>query len=173
MEPIVSGPSHEKIIRHVLVTFLVAAFAAAFLLDGYWGYATNNARQLVKSLGMRTDRLPTPQPDLTAEKGHRLERELTTGDSLLAAERLLGPPAIVQDNHRYYLGPGGHLRIDTRGGRVARVTWVDGIHTETDIALQRLIGWILAGLALLLGGATNARAGLNRCRSMLSRRETH
>jgi hypothetical protein len=157
MQRIASGPSRERIVRHLLVTLLVTAFSVAFLLDGFGGYAENNVRQLVKSLGLPADHLPRHDQELTVAAAAAHRKNLTGGMTAGAVTEMLGEPAIRHGDAWYYLGPGGHLRADFAEGQAGRetgrlesATWVAGVHTETDIRLQKLIGFGLAAPAIVL-----------------------
>ena len=149
MQPIRSGPSRERVLRTLLVTSLASFFAIAFLLDGYFGYQTNNLRQLVKSLGLDDASLPEIDEQITGSAAEGITKNVTPGISTSQVIRSLGDPAIRSDGAWYYVGPGGHLRIDLKEDRVLRATWLDGVHSETDIAMQQAIGW---GLGVVGGG---------------------
>ncbi len=149
MQPIRSGPSRERVLRTLLVTSLASFFAIAFLLDGYFGYQKNNVRQLVKSLGLDDASLPEIDKQITAGEAEGITKNITPGTSTSELIQNLGDPAIRSEGAWYYVGPGGHLRIDLQDDRVLRATWLAGVHSETDIAMQQAIGW---GLGVVGGG---------------------
>ena len=150
MQPIVSGTTTERIVRTTLLTVLVSAFAIAFLWDGYVGYARENAGQLIQSLGLDPDTSPPINQGLTAAKARRIIDEIEGAGTATAAKTALGEPTIERGNDTFYLAPGGHLHIRLEQSRVTDIEWVDGAHTETDQAMQRLLGQLmgLVGLAL-------------------------
>lgn len=150
MQPIVSGPSRERILRTLLVTCLISFFGAAFLLDGYVGYQENNVRQLVKSLGLREQTLPGIDQKVTALAAKDMMQNITPATRSSEIVESLGEPAFRHDRAWYYVGPGGHFRIDVQDDRVQEAVWVFGVHSETDIAMQRTIGWGLSGAGTLL-----------------------
>ena len=143
MNQVVSGPSTEKIVRNLLLFLLPAAFAIAFLLDGFYGYACNNAAQLSKSLGLSLEPPTTPDPRLTAAEAETLIGKIPLESTRRDAEERLGAPTIQRFTEGYYLGPGGHLRARYESDRLVALDWVNGVHSETDIALQRWIGFAL------------------------------
>lgn len=130
MTELSSGPSIERIVRSFLLFLFVAVFGGAFLADGYFGYAENNVRQLVKSLGLPAGELPRHDPRFTAAEARALIERLEAGTDRHELVERLGPPAIEQDGVLYYLGPGGHMRLGLEGERVVSSAWVAGIHSE-------------------------------------------
>jgi hypothetical protein len=151
MQPIVSGTTTERIVRTTLLTILVNGFAIAFLWDGYVGYARENAGQLIQSLGLDLDTSPPINQGLTAAKARQIVDEIERAGTVTAVKTALGKPTIERGGDAFYLAPGGHLHIRLEQSRVTGIEWVDGAHTETDQAMQRLLGQLmgLVGLALL------------------------
>lgn len=147
MTPVESGPSTERIVRNLLLLLILVIFAAAFLLDGFFGYAYNNVHQLAKSLGKTDEPLPKTDLRLTAEAGRRHGAEIAAGTPRDEVAQRLGPPAFRLESEEYYVGPGGHLRAQYNHDRLTSIDWIDGIHSETDIAWQRWIGFVLTAFA--------------------------
>jgi hypothetical protein len=147
MNRIESGPSTERVVRNLLIFLLVAVFAAAYLLDGFYGYAYNNVNQLVKSLGQTDRPLPTPDARLSKEKAIWMSTDIALGTQRPDVDARLGPADIQHHADSYYLAPAGHLLARFENDRLAALQWVDGIHSATDIALQRWIGFVLAAFA--------------------------
>lgn len=139
MSAIQSGSTIERITRSALMLVLINGFAIAYLWDGYVGYPRKNAIALAKSLGLEADPEPVINPKLTESQARRLmsASDGETGDLSIGE---LGRPSLEHGGDRYYLGPGGHLRIQADN---AKVEWVNGKHTETDLAWQRGIGFTL------------------------------
>lgn len=149
MEPIRSRTTTERIVRATLLMVLINGFAVAFLWDGYVGYARRNAAELVGSLGLADEASREINPALTSAEAGRLMQDVESGADAAGVAAVLGPPAIEHGDDTYYLGPGGHLRIRWDQGRVARVLWTDGVHTERDLAIQRWFGYVLAVLGVI------------------------
>jgi len=61
----------------------------------------------------------------------------------------LGSPAIERGKDAYYLAKGGHLRVRWDQDRAAVAEWIDGVHTETDLAIQRWFGYVLGLLGVI------------------------
>lgn len=146
MLPITSGTSTERIVRTLLLSLMVDIFAVYFLYDGYVGYPRANARQLVKLLGVPASEPPASNQTLSAERGRKLIAATRPGDPLDKLTNELGAATIRQGTSAYFLGPGGWLQVDLDGERVRTMKWFDGPHTEADMSIQRLLGWILVVL---------------------------
>lgn len=149
MQPIHSGTTGGRIARATLLVILINGFAVAYLWDGYAGYARENVRVLVESLGLPTDPLPTIDPELTETEGPDLAGEMTETGTTTAVTARLGEPALRHGNDMYYFGPAGHLRIRTVRDRVTEAAWRGGTHSAADLRWQRLIGFVLAVVGLV------------------------
>lgn len=168
--PVRSGTTTERLVRTALLTVMLNVFAAAFVWDGYFGYARQNVESLVKSLGLSTqqagfagDPLPAIDPKLTAELGRSLvarqadlvgrspnDAPISKVGDLQAGLPALGEPALRNGDDAYYLGPAGHIKTHRRGGRIVSVEWVDGpAHTATDLMYQCWIGYVLGVFGLV------------------------
>ena len=150
MHPVRSGTTTERIFRTGLLAAIVTAFAIAFLWDGHVGYVRKNARALAESLGLTPDQAPTVNPQLTAAEARRIMNEI--GEWAPREEILswLGDPPLRHKNELYYPGPGGHIRFQLKGGRVAKMGWTWGEHSETDLRWQRWIGYFLSAASVVL-----------------------
>jgi hypothetical protein len=148
MRPIVSRTSTERIVRSAILVLFVTGFAAAFLWDGHVRYARDNARKLAASLAVTEPEHLAINADLTSAEGRRLARELAADGRSETVTALLGEPQLRHGNRSYYLAPGGHLRVGVEGGRVTEAEWTDGPHTDTDLSLQRWIGYVLSVLGV-------------------------
>ena len=152
MQPIHSGTTGGRIARAALLVILTNGFAVAYLWDGYVGYARDNVRIVVKSLGLPTDPLPTVDPGLTEAKGPELAGEMADAGSTAAVTARLGEPALRHSNDVYYFGPAGHLRVRMSGERVLEAAWKGGTHSAADLNWQRWIGYALAVVGLVAIG---------------------
>ncbi len=149
MHPIHSGTTGGRIARAALLAILINGFAVAYLWDGYAGYARDNVKVVVESLGLPTDPLPTIDPELTEAEGPRLAREMADAGAAAAVTARLGEPALRHGDDVYYFGPAGHLRLKTAEARVVGADWKDGAHSASDLKWQRWIGYVLALVGLV------------------------
>jgi len=144
MQPMSFGTSRERIIRTTLLVLLVTVFALAFLRDGYGGYARKNAAELAASLGLAGNAPLVINGQLTSDEGKRLASKFTGAGGLAGIKDRLGEPAYERDGAAYFVGPGGHLLVESDTGRTAKATWVEGGRSETDQAMQRWVGYVLS-----------------------------
>ena len=149
MQPIHSGTTGGRIARAALLVILINGFSVAYLWDGYAGYARDNVKVVVESLGLPTDPLPTIDPGLTKAEGSHLARETADAGTIAAVTAQLGEPALRHGEDMYYFGPAGHLRVKTAGARVVGADWKDGSHSAADLKWQRWIGYVLALVGLV------------------------
>lgn len=149
MEPIVSGTTKERIIRTTLLLLLFGGFAVMFLLDGYGGYARDNVKQFVRGNSVPVEELPPVNPTITSDRIRELEPQLTRASHETVRE-LLGDQPLEYEGAEYYFGPGTYVMVEYVAGQVAKVTVLDGQHSETDIRYQKLLGWLLTAIALIL-----------------------
>lgn len=150
MEPIISGTTTERIVRATLAAVFVNGFAFSFLWDGYVGYSRENGRQLLRSLGLDAHRTLDVDPELTVAKARRLTGSVQRGTPYNELEPTLGDPMLQHKDQVFYLGPGGHIQVGLRDGRVADIAWVKGVHSETSQAWQRWLGYLLGILGMIL-----------------------
>lgn len=158
-KPVRSGTTMERWLRAALLAVVINGFAAAFLWDGYFGYARENVESLVKSLGLSVEPLPAFNPNLTAE----LARESLDRQATLPA---IGEPALTVGEDAYFFGPAGYIKAHRERGKSASLEWVDGpAHSATDLMYQRWIGYALGVLGLValghLGRVATTRAVLS------------
>lgn len=149
MKAIHSRTTSERIVRTTLIVLVVSGFAVAFLHDGYVGYARTNARDLARTLGADPDPLPVIDWDLTENSTRKTADQLVGLRLTAPGLRDIGTPSLERDNARYYLGPGGYLRVQIEGGVVTAAAWSDGTHNESDQLWQVWIGYTLAGFGVL------------------------
>jgi len=150
MQSIVSGTSTERVVRTLLLMLLIDGFTVAYLWDGYIGYARQNGRELVRLLGLPADTATPINPTLTAGEGQRLAQAVKAGDELSAVTAVLGQPSLEHGGDAYFLGPGGWLKVQLTGGRIASAAWTNGPKTESDQQWQRWIGYALAVVGLIV-----------------------
>jgi hypothetical protein len=144
MQSIVSGPSTERVVRTLLLILLIDGFTIAYLWDGYVGYARRNANELVRLLGFPADAAPPINSSLTAGEAQRIAQTIKAGDELSAVTAVLGRPSLEHGGDAYFLGPGGWLKVQLTGSRIASAAWTSGPKTESDQQWQRWIGYALA-----------------------------
>ena len=75
-------------------------------------------------------------------------QEVEKGADSGAVTPVLGEAAFTHAADAYYLGPGGHLRVTWKSGRVADVAWEEGVRSSSSQAWQRGIGLALGALGL-------------------------
>jgi len=150
MQTITSGTTTERIVRTVLLILLVVLFAAAYIWDGYVGYARQNGAELARVLGVDPATIPPAYSELTRTRGTVIAGLLAGGGTLSAVAPALGAPTIRHGRDDYYLGPAGWLRIGRDGTRITAATWTDGKRTESDQQWQRWIGYTLGLLGVIL-----------------------
>ena len=151
MQVITSGTSTERAVRAILLMVLVGCFTVAYLWDGYVGYARKNATELVRLLGLPTEAAPPTHAQLSAAEGRRLAQQARSGEELSVITSVLGKPGLEHGGDAYFLGPGGWLKVQLAGNRIASVFWTDGPKTEPDQQWQRWIGYALAVGGLAVG----------------------
>ncbi|MGD2108727.1 MAG: hypothetical protein PVI86_04985 [Phycisphaerae bacterium] len=150
MEPIISRTTTERILRTTLVTVLVCVGGIWFLWDGYVGYERDNARQLLRTLGLDPDQAVRVDGELTRENAEALVERFRKGASYGDLESSCGAPSIKKADQAFYLGPGGHLVVSIDGGQVGAIEWVEGVHSEASQALQRLLGYVLGVVGVFM-----------------------
>lgn len=144
MQNIVSGTSTERVVRTLLLMLLLDGFTAAYLWDGYVGYAQQNAEEFVRLLGLHSSAAPPINSALTAGEAQRIAQDVKPGGELSAVTSVLGQPSLEHGGDAYFLGFGGWLKVLLAGNRIASVVWKDGPKTESDQQWQRWIGYALA-----------------------------
>lgn len=147
MQPIHSGTTTERIVRSAIPALLVTGFAGAFLWDGYVGYPRDNAAQLARTLGV-TSAPAMIDWNLSKDAAQAVISELAVGTPIEKLDRALDAPGLTHGDERYYLGPTGHVRMRQGGGVVTEIKWVDGVHSTTDLIVQRWLGYVLLPVAL-------------------------
>ncbi len=165
MTPITSGTTMERIVRTLLVSVLVDVFAVWYLWDGFIGYERQNAREFTRLMGMPADASPDVHHDLSSVTGRRWVDELKTGTPFADLVDRLGSPTFRRSDAAYYLGPTGWLKVELRGDTLQRATWTSASHSESDLQLQRWIGFALLAFGL---GATFQLARVVTTRAALS-----
>ncbi len=151
MQTIVCGPSKERVIRTGLLFVMVVGFAAAYLWDGYRGYPRQNARELLRLLGLSDAGLPRIDPGLTSSAVAEAMQSVPVNGSVSALAERLGEPGAQHGDDLYFLGPGGWLKVQLRGGTIAAMTWIHGGKTESDQRWQRWIGYALCVVGVVVG----------------------
>lgn len=127
---------------------LVDVFALMFLWDGFTGYRTENAAQLVELLGLTETTSLAVNARVTRTDASKFASK-TPGELTLAAGiDAFGPPTLEHKGSTYFVGPGGWMSITQEGASGPRAEWTDAKHTESDQAWQRYLGYALALLSL-------------------------
>ncbi len=142
------GTTTERFVRAAVFVVLVDVFAIMFLWDGFIGYQSNNAAQLVALLGLSETQAPVVNPRVTRDKGTELAESQGRGLNATTIEEAFGKASLENGDAAYYVGPGGWLSVTHRGGEISQIEWTDGKHTASDQEWQRYIGYALALLSL-------------------------
>ena len=153
MEPIKTVSTVERILRNSIMTTMVIVFAAYFLYDGYVGYPRKNldkARQLLPADEQGAARI-------SKDVGSADKDTIVQGDLLKAIEARLGLPAWkgpAEDRvfKAVWFGPGGALVVhyNATSGTVVSSRWMKGQKTELDLLIQKLLGYVLMPVGLVL-----------------------
>lgn len=149
MQSIVSGTSTERVVRTLLLMLLIDGFTVAYLWDGYVGYAKQNSEEFIRLLGLPIDAAPSTNASLTEGLAQRIALEVPPGSELSTVASIVGEPSLEHGGDAYYLGPGGWLKVQMTGSRVASIAWTNGPKSESDQQWQRWIGYGLAFGGLL------------------------
>ncbi len=153
MTPIVTPTTSERILRTLGLTALCCVFSGWFLYDGYVGYPAQNLEKAVEALDPVPEQLPTIDPAITNAgvepwlTDFRQER-ITRADIL----EHFGPPeweSPARDEIRYF-GPGGVLRFSLSGDLLRDAAYVAGEKDDTELAWQRILGYLLVPVALAM-----------------------
>ncbi len=154
MQSIVSGSSTERVVRSVIIMLVVCGFCMAFFWDGYIGYPRENAKGLLKSLGMKTDRPIAINEELTESLGREVVGTVSKGDRYAVVAQKLGEPTFERGDDAYFVGPSGYLAVRRQGAssvssaRIDDIVWVDGTHSHVDLMVQLWLGYALGVFGL-------------------------
>ncbi len=135
----------------MVLTILVCGYSAWSLWDGFVAYPRANVQSAVYNKIGTVDpkELPSSDPELTADRAS----EVHPGEPFDSVVSRFGQPALRHGDTVYYFGYGGFLAVELAGNRVANRQWTPGPqHRPVDLAIQKVIGMILApvGLACLI-----------------------
>ncbi len=150
MQPIVSGTTTERIVRTSLLTLMVCGFSALSFKDGYYSYPRENVESVIKSLGLD---LPDPPPPINPELTDQSARALTIQRRQRVEQVIsqVGGEPLTHGESVYFFGHGGFLRLEVDSGRVVKHEWIGGPkHDATSLLFQKIMGYALAPLGLLL-----------------------
>jgi len=149
MEPIVSGTTTERMIRTLLIALLACGYSAWSLWDGYVAYPRANVESAIRDkIGAAVPSpVPAIDPTLTSLSVSERLRRTTAGDSSDG----FGSASLSHGGKQYYFGHGGYVEAEAAGGRLTKAQWNDGPkHSAADLAFQRVIGFGLAPVGLVL-----------------------
>ncbi len=158
MEPIKTVSTRERIIRNGIMTLMVLGFGAYSIYDGYIGYPNLNLKAAKLSMPLEHRGLARINPKVLqdaviAADGPAFKR----GDRLADLEERLGAPSWkgkveTGENVAFWFGPGGALLVthSTSGVLTENVEWHKGKKTELDMTIQKIMGFVLTPLGLIL-----------------------
>lgn len=158
MEPLKTGSTLERIIRHGIFTVILVFYSAWLFYDGYYRYPADNLEDAKQYVPAEVQDEVTLNPRVVRKRVQHFQK----GDRLSDVEQELGSPAWTsrvdlgnrQTNAQaFWFGPGGTfivqydsygtLREDPGGLRPAK-------HSELDLVFQKVTGVITGVLGLYL-----------------------
>ncbi len=150
MQPITTRSTRERIIRNSLLTVMLLGFAAWSFYDGYEGYPQDNLEQARKALPADAQASAEINPQITRDSLPPIGVGLTMRELI----EQIGPPAWqgeAKDNiyRAYWFGPA--ITLIVRYDSMKYVTEAevrDGVHTETDLVVQKGMGVVVGLLGL-------------------------
>ena len=147
METFRSGTTTERIVRTLILTVVLVLYSAWCFRDGYYKWPLGNLPKLLETLPVP----PPPEfelinPAVTRGAFEVVARGATTSE----VEARLGEPSVRERETAYYIGRGGMARINFYNDKVTTKQWVDGLKTDSDLFLQKIIGVITGALGLLM-----------------------
>lgn len=153
-----SGPSTERIVRNGLFFLMIVGFGVAFLYDGYTGYESANFAEHIQSLDTaeREKAASAPvYPSVTIKNVEEAAKAVSKITPASQREHLVqlygGPPSYETADAIWYFGPDYRVKFPLSGNRLLQPIGTITKYKNTDIRLQRLIGWALAGAAVVVG----------------------
>ncbi len=151
MQPIKTVSTRERIVRNAIVTAMVAGFSAWSIYDGYVGYPRKNLEIARQDLPAEVQDQATINPLVTTERHGAVKRGASVDD----AEKAFGKPTwsgSTDDGYKaIWIGPAASLAVEYNSMDVIKsVQWKDGQHSETDLVVQKVMGFVLAPIALLM-----------------------
>ena len=153
MQSIKTGSTLERIIRNGIVTAMVVGFGAYFIYDGYIGYPKDNLETAKQSL-------PREDQDKAKLNDKVVWQRIDTMKSWKTIEDFeqdLGKPSWtgttpLGTTEAKWFGPGGMLVVRYNvAGRVPKdPEWIPGKHTETDLMVQKVLGFALSAFGVFM-----------------------
>lgn len=155
MEPIVSGTTTERIVRTSIMTIVITVMCVLFLKDGYISWPQKNLEKAIESLDPMPTREVWPTIDetitysaLEAFKAGWENQRVTRAD-VTAQFGEPGWESPGRDDVRYF-GPGGVIRVSVVGDLAVQATFDPGQKAESELQLQKVIGFGLLGMSLVM-----------------------
>ena len=149
MEAIRSGTTGERTIRATVMALIVVTLSVYFLYDGYVGYPRENVVLFAQTMGVEFDAGKVDQT-LTQKRAEGIVAQIDKGDSAKELFNALGEPHLKMDNKIYYVGPAARIQATILNGRINAIVVDLAQHKESDIFLQKLLGFGLAPFAVIL-----------------------
>ncbi len=152
MESFKTVSTVERIVRNGIVTAMVIGFSGWSFYDGYVGYPHDNLMEARKELPAEFQDTATINERVTEEAAKSFQK----GVNVKELSESLGPPAWQGEfggvhEKAVWFGRGGSLiALVDKIGITRTVEWKSGKHKETDLWLQKLMGLVLAPLAVFM-----------------------
>ena len=149
MQTIRSGTTLERIVRTTILTAVLVLYSAWSFWDGYYAWP------LRENLPKMLQNLAVPQPASWELINPAVTKDafegIKKGDAAADVDARLGEPVAREQDTVFYFGLGGAAKIILRRDKVTRMEWIDqGLRTEVDLLVQKVIGLITGILGLLM-----------------------
>ncbi len=156
MDTIVSPQTTDRIVRTLLRAVLFTVFVTWFLYDGFVGWPADNLKKAAEKLDPAPDQLPAMVEQLTPDLAGEIQADISENRRIRSQIiEKLGQPGWQSEKHDeiVYFGQTGSLKLTLRGDLVTSAEFTDGVHSSSDLTVQKYIGFILVPIALwqLLG----------------------
>lgn len=138
-----SGPTRDRRNRLAILALVCTAFGGWFAYDGWIRWPReiqDNKQKMIQELPPNTASQLRVDDRVTRNLDHRTAAEIRQAVTV--------DPPIRSADELWHFGPDGYLRV--AGGPAGRATWYPYAHSREDIALQKIIAEVLAGIALLV-----------------------
>lgn len=155
MQPIVSGTTTERIVRTSIMTVVIVVMCVLFLKDGYVSWPQKNLEKAIESLDPVPTREAWPTIDETITRSALeafqagWENQRVTRADVIGRFGEPGWESPRRDDLRYF-GPGGVFRFTLVGDLAVQATFDSGQKAESELKLQKVIGFGLLGMSLVM-----------------------
>jgi hypothetical protein len=156
---IVSKTAKRGVARLGFMFVLLAGFATWFAYDGWVTYPSRNLEAARQALPRVVEQMPPPSPAVTKKSAMAVEEDPAKQITLAKLQETWGEPAFLGPapadldapgrTEAYFVGPYGWVRVLLVGQMVEDIEWHDGAKGYSDIAVQKLLAFLLGAVALV------------------------